>query len=153
MIHKREQEAEPQLSPASICVLLILLFFTLPINVSLSDDLKQKFIDPPLHYAPRPLWFWNNTTVTAEGIVEQMRLSRDRCGYGGFGILPFGKDFKPEYLTGAYFDLYRIALEQARDLQMTMCIYDEYGFSQRQRRCDTWRWRKLVLPIFILSSP
>ncbi len=36
-------------------------------------DLRQDFVDPPLKYATRPLWFWNNTTVTEEGIVEQMQ--------------------------------------------------------------------------------
>ncbi len=106
--------------------LIILLLLT--INIAQAADIKQDFIDPPLEYATRPLWFWNNTTVTTEGIIEQMRFSRDKCGYGGFGILPFGKDFKPEYLTEAYFDIYRTALQQAKELGMTMCIYDEYGF-------------------------
>lgn len=59
-------------------------------------DLRQEFAEPPMKYATRPLWFWNNTTVTEEGIVEQMQLAHDKCGYGGFGILPFGKEFKPE---------------------------------------------------------
>lgn len=107
---------------------LSVLLFLLCVNIVLATDLKQEFVDPPLRYAPRPLWFWNNTTVTKEGIVEQMRLSRDRSGYGGFGILPFGEHFKPEYLSDAYFDLYKTALQQAKELGMTMCIYDEYGF-------------------------
>ncbi len=102
------------------------LFIT--VNIASAGDLKRDFTDPPLHYAPRPLWFWNNTTVTADGIIEQMRLSRDQCGYGGFGILPFGENFKPEYLTDAYFNLYGVALQQAKELGMIMCIYDEYGF-------------------------
>jgi putative alpha-1,2-mannosidase len=93
-----------------------------------AEDLKLEFVDPPLTYAPRPLWFWNNTTVTAEGIVEQMQQAHDQCGYGGFGILPFGKEFKPTYLTEAYFKVYGVALSKARELGMTMCIYDEYGF-------------------------
>ncbi len=91
-------------------------------------DLKQSFAEPPLKYATRPLWFWNNTAVTEEGIVEQMQAARDKCGYGGFGILPFGKGFKPAYLTEDYFKLYGAALSKAKELDMTMCIYDEYGF-------------------------
>jgi hypothetical protein len=58
-------------------------------------DPRQEFAEPPLKYATRPLWFWNNTTVTEEDIVKQMQEARDKCGYGGFGILPFGKEFKP----------------------------------------------------------
>jgi len=46
---------------------------------------KDNFRNPPMSYWPRPLWFWNNTTVTPEGINDQMVALRDRCGYGGFG--------------------------------------------------------------------
>ena len=91
-------------------------------------DLQKEFVDPPLKYATRPLWFWNNTTVTEEGIVEQMQQARDKCGYGGFGILPFGGKFKPTYLTEDYFRVYGAALKKAKELGMTLCIYDEYGF-------------------------
>ena len=89
---------------------------------------KEEFKDPSIEYWPRPLWFWNNATVTEEGIEEQMQAYRDLCGYGGFGILPFGKDFKPEYLTEDYFRVYGKALEKAKELGLTMCLYDEYGF-------------------------
>ena len=33
--------------------------------------------------------------VTIEGVKDQMRRARDRSRYGGFGILPFGKEFSP----------------------------------------------------------
>jgi len=89
---------------------------------------KEEFKEPSIENWPRPLWFWNNATVTEEGIGEQMQAYRDLCGYGGFGILPFGKDFKPEYLTENYFRVYGKALEKAKELGLTMCLYDEYGF-------------------------
>ncbi len=91
-------------------------------------DLQQEFVDPPLKYATRPLWFWNNTAVTEEGIAQQMQEARDKCGYGGFGILPFGEGFKPKYLTEDYFKVYGAALAKAKELGMVLCIYDEYGF-------------------------
>lgn len=91
-------------------------------------DLQGEFADPPLKYATRPLWFWNNTTVTAAGIADEMQQARDKCGYGGFGILPFGKEFRPEYLTDDYFKVYGAALRKAKELGMTLCLYDEYGF-------------------------
>ena len=65
--------------------------------------LRQDFADPPPRYWPRPLWFWNNTRVTIPTVQDQMRLARDRCRYGGFGILPFGKEFRPAYLSEEYF--------------------------------------------------
>lgn len=89
---------------------------------------KETFKNPPLSYYPKPLWFWNNTKVTSEGIVNQMQNYRDSCNYGGFGILPFGKNFKPEYLSPEYFEVYGKALDKAAELGLTMCLYDEYGF-------------------------
>lgn len=91
-------------------------------------DIEHDFKEPPLEYATRPLWFWNGVTVTEEGIVEQMQKARDACSYGGFGILPFGKGFNPEYLTEDYFKVYGVALEKAKELGMKMSLYDECGF-------------------------
>jgi len=89
---------------------------------------RADFAEPPLRYRPRPLWFWNDVRVTKEVIEEQMYKSRDLCGYGGFGILPFGKRFSPTYLSEDYFAVYGAALQKAKDLGMTMSLYDEFGF-------------------------
>lgn len=89
---------------------------------------REDFATPPQHYWPRPLWFWNNTPVTVETVKEQMQKARDLCHYGGFGILPFGREFSPPYLSEDYFRVYGAALEQAQSLGMTLSLYDEYGF-------------------------
>jgi len=96
-----------------------------PVNM---DTLYSNFTTPPLEYKPRPLWFWNNTTVTGAGVLDQMQKCRDNSGYGGFGILPFGAGFTPKYLQENYFTLYGIALKKAKELGMKLRIYDEYGF-------------------------
>jgi hypothetical protein len=90
--------------------------------------LKSDFANPPLKFRSRPLWFWNNTTVTAAGIEEELQGNRDRSGYGGMAPLPFGAKFTPKYLSGEYFDLYGVAVKKARELGMFLTIYDEYGF-------------------------
>jgi hypothetical protein len=89
---------------------------------------QEDFNDPPIRFWPRPLWFWNNAAVDEQGVTRQMQEFRDQCGYGGFSILPFGLKFKPEYLSEDYFRVYGKALEKARELGMTMCMYDEFGF-------------------------
>ena len=91
-------------------------------------ELRKEFPFPAIKYRPVPLWFWNNTKVTPEGIDYQMKAMRDSCHYGGVSILPFGKNFQPEYLSESYFDLYRHVVEKATELGMGVCIYDEYGF-------------------------
>jgi hypothetical protein len=98
------------------------------LGITARADLRSDFADPPMRYRPRPLWFWNNTEVTVATVREQMEKSCDLSKYGGFGILPFGKDFRPEYLGNEYFALYGQALAVARQRGMTMSLYDEYGF-------------------------
>jgi len=97
-------------------------------GVIVQGDIRSDFADPAIKYRPRPLWFWNNTEVTAATIREQMEKSCQLSKYGGFGILPFGKSFRPEYLSQEYFALYGEALQEARQLGLTMSLYDEYGF-------------------------
>jgi hypothetical protein len=116
-------------------------------------DLRREFAEPPQRSWPRPLWFWNNTPVTAETVKDQMRQARDRCRYGGFGILPFGKEFSPAYLSDEYFSVYGAALEQAKALGLTLSLYDEYGFPSgsagSQNSSDTslfaQRWPQLTI--------
>jgi hypothetical protein len=110
-------------------VLLAVISILVTINLVKAQSLsREEFLNPPVSYWPRPLWFWNNTTVDAGEIERQMRSFKDSCGYGGFGILPFGKKFQPEYLTEEYFNVYQKALETAKSLGLHMCLYDEFGF-------------------------
>ena len=91
-------------------------------------DVKGDFVKPPLQFRARPLWFWNDTAVTAAGIGEQLLACRDRAGYGGLAPLPFGPKFTPKYLSKEYFELYGETVKQAKNLGMFITIYDEYGF-------------------------
>ncbi|WPL49559.1 glycosyl hydrolase [Sphingobacterium bambusae] len=89
--------------------------------------MKADFQQMPTEHRPVPLWFWNNTEVMPMEIKKQMA-QLQQAGYGGVSILPFGKDFKPKYLSEAYFEAYRVCLEEAKKLGMRVHIYDEYGF-------------------------
>lgn len=91
------------------------------------EELYRAFQDPPREMASTPLWFWNDR-ADAAGIASRMRSARDKSGYAGFGIVPFGEKFDHDYLSEDYFDLYRKALETARDLGLTLCLYDEFGY-------------------------
>lgn len=89
---------------------------------------QTDFQNPPLKYKTKPLWFWNNSTVTDAGVIEQLQKGRDESQYGGYSILPFGPNFMPKYLSQSYFDVYATAVSKAKELGMNLCIYDEYGF-------------------------
>jgi len=113
----------PVVLPALACV----GFATILSSFCLAD-VKSDFVNPPLRFRSRPLWFWNNTAVTAAGVAEQLAGARDRSGYGGLAPLPFGPKFTPKYLSDEYFAVYGAAVNKARELGMSITIYDEYGF-------------------------
>lgn len=90
-------------------------------------DRARDFKTIPASVRPNPLWFWNDSEVKPDELKRQMAGFKE-AGYGGLSILPFGKDFKPKYLTEDYFAAYRVCMEEAKKLGLTLWIYDEYGF-------------------------
>ncbi|MCY2954239.1 MAG: glycosyl hydrolase [Planctomycetota bacterium] len=109
-------------------IALVCLIFATVLPVPCKADQKSDFANPPLKFRSRPLWFWNNTTLTAAEVEAQLQGARDKSGYGGLAPLPFGDKFTPKYLSEEYFQLYGAAVKKARELGMFLTIYDEYGF-------------------------
>ena len=74
-----------------------------------------------------PKWVWNAPLdeMTEEGIIQQFTGFRDRDGYDGVMIVPWGVN---GYMSERYFELYGIALRTARELGMKIIIWDENGF-------------------------
>jgi|GEM_PF-500729 hypothetical protein len=87
-----------------------------------------EFAAPPMQWRPVPLWFWNNTSVNAQTVEEQLEQMITVDNYGGCAILPFGAGFQPGYLSDDYFALYEKAIEVAKRHGASMSLYDEYGF-------------------------
>jgi hypothetical protein len=111
-----------------LMIALVCLISATVLPVPCQADVKSDFVNPPLKFRSRPLWFWNNTNVTAAEVEAQLQGNRDRSGYGGLAPLPFGAKFTPKYLSEEYFALYGAAVKKARELGMFLTIYDEYGF-------------------------
>ncbi|MCQ2149737.1 MAG: hypothetical protein MJY45_05230 [Bacteroidales bacterium] len=88
----------------------------------------EEFRLPDIQWRPVPLWFWNNATVTGEQALVQLARMVDTDFYGGCAIVPFGKDFQPDYLSDEYFNIYGAVIDFAREKGAQMSIYDEYGF-------------------------
>ena len=91
------------------------------------EKTRKDFVEMPLPVRPNPLWFWNNAEVMKDELSRQISLYK-KDGYGGLSILPFGNNFKPEYLSDSYFDMYRSCVEETHKSGLTLWIYDEYGF-------------------------
>jgi len=109
-------------------IALACIISAMVLPVSCNADVKSDFVNPPLKFRSRPLWFWNNANVTAAEVEAQLQGNRDRSGYGGLAPLPFGAEFTPKYLSEEYFALYGAAVKKAKELGMFLTIYDEYGF-------------------------
>lgn len=87
-----------------------------------------EFMSPDMQWRPIPLWFWNDSQVSEEGVEYQLKSMIEKDLYGGCAILPFGAGFRPEYMSEDYFRLYGKAIETARACGARMSLYDEYGF-------------------------
>lgn len=86
----------------------------------------NEFLNPPIEFAPRPLWFWNDKP-TKKLLSDIMVKSKEISNYGGFGILPYDA-CQLEYMSDEYLDFYRYVLEKAKKLNLKICIYDEWWF-------------------------
>lgn len=107
------------------CLLILFVFRAMLVDAQID---KQKFACPEKRYRPIPLWFWNNVNINAQDLLFQFRRMIKEDGYGGCAVLPFGKNFRPEYLSDRYFDLYKTLLEEAQNLGAYVSLYDEFGF-------------------------
>ncbi|MDR3167967.1 MAG: hypothetical protein LBT93_08485 [Treponema sp.] len=88
------------------------------------DALKKNFLNPGAEYSPFPFWFWNDALDKAE-ILRQIRDFKDK-GVDGFVLHPrIGIPREVPYLSEAFFDLARTAVEEARALGMRVILYDE----------------------------
>jgi hypothetical protein len=88
------------------------------------ESLKERFLRPGAEYSPFPFWFWNDVLDRGE-ILRQIRDFKDQ-GVEGFVLHPrIGIPREVPYLSGVYFDLVRIAVAEARVLDMRVILYDE----------------------------
>ena len=98
---------------------------------------KEEFVAPPKAFAPVYNWVWNGPVSHEETDLQLDEMQR--LGIKAVCIIPEPKAFRPcriptllepDYLTAAYFEEYKYAVESAKKRQMHMWFYDEGG-----RRC------------------
>lgn len=87
-------------------------------------DSGSKTVNP--RQRPRPLWFWNGP-LSAAATRSAIAKMDEQCGYGGFAILP-AHGLAPSFMSKAFLNHYRIAVEEAESRGMKVCLYDEYWF-------------------------
>lgn len=98
-------------------------------------DLYEILADPPAEFRPAMFWLLNGK-LTPDRIREQIRDMRER-GCGGFFLHPMGEKFRlgdfiegidPPYLSDGFFEMIRVAVEEADAQGMYAWLYDEGGW-------------------------
>ena len=78
-----------------------------------------------LKYGIQPFWFWNGW-MDEDEIIRQIREMKAQ-GIKGFIIHP-RQGMEIPYLSNAYFDRVRLAVAEAKRLEMEVWLYDEYPY-------------------------
>lgn len=151
-----------------ICVLICLAGLCLDVTADekLVDShyVKRLFAEPPREFSSGPLWVWNDR-LTPEQIVSTMQDMAEQH-VRQVWVHPRPGLMTP-YLSDEWFDLWKVALEEAERLDMNVWIYDENsypsgfagGFVPRlmpesrgrglhYRETDKPKWRDNTLAIF-----
>ena len=117
-------------------------------------------------YAPVPFWSWNNRLDKAE-ITKQVRQMYE-AGYGGF-VIHARAGLDTPYLSEEWFECVETALLSAKQWNMKIWLYDEFGFpsglagginlqeSSRRAQYLEYKVKKLsslpLFPFLTLSQP
>src|SRR5690606_28487213 len=85
----------------------------------------EMFQQPEARYGIHPFWFWNGDMEDKEIIrqIEEMAAK----GLGGFFICP-RQGLKIPYLSDAWFQKVKLAVEKAEELGLEVWLYDEYPY-------------------------
>lgn len=119
----------------SCFVILCLLAAPWIICAQTQTSWNKDFAHPPDAYKPMPFWHINGE-LNADEIARQMRDAKELAGFSGLGVLPLNsrdgnpnrKGTTPEFLTEAYFEQFQHVLDNARELDMEIILYDDVDF-------------------------
>ncbi len=90
-----------------------------------SAHVKKLFQNPPTEYSTGPLWVWNDM-LTDEQIRSTLRdLAKQKVKQVWVHPRP---GLMTPYLSDQWFHLWRVALDEARRLDMNVWIYDENSY-------------------------
>ncbi len=90
-----------------------------------SEELKDKFKNPPFEYGPMPFWFMNNdlSPESLQGSLEEQQ----RKGVAGVFMHP-RTGMEVEYLSDQFWRGIQASVEKAKELEMQAWMYDEYNW-------------------------
>lgn len=90
-----------------------------------SAQAKKLFADPPREYSTGPLWVWNDMLTDKEIISTMRDLAAQDVKQVWVHPRP---GLMTPYLSSEWFRLWKLALKEARRLDMNVWIYDENSY-------------------------
>jgi hypothetical protein len=89
------------------------------------ETLRIQFSEPSKEYRTAPLYVWN-TDIT-RGLIDSTMTDLKDKGFGGVFVHP-RPGLVTEYLSDEWYDLFRHTLDKAKELDMSVWIYDENSY-------------------------
>jgi len=111
----------------TICLFITFTFIALVTTVRAVDSsqVRKLFKNPPREYSTGPLWVWNDL-LTDEQIRSTLRdLAKQKVKQVWVHPRP---GLMTPYLSEAWFHLWKVALDEAKRLDMNVWIYDENSY-------------------------
>lgn len=90
-----------------------------------SVSVKALFAEPPREYSTAPFWVWNDM-LTEEQVISTLR---DLAGQKAKQVIVHPRPgLMTPYLSAEWFRLWKVALGEAKRLDMNLWIYDENSY-------------------------
>src|SRR5215207_11222575 len=95
------------------------------------DQLFERFRDVPRKHSVQPFWFWNGSLTPGE-IQRQIDAMAAQGVYGAHVHNRSG--LRPRYLSEAWWDLVRAAVDKSAEIGFELYVCDEYNWPSGEAR-------------------
>jgi len=96
-----------------------------PVQAVDSSAARRLFADPPREYSSAPFWVWNDMMTREEVVATLQDFARRNIKQAFVHPRP---GLMTPYLGKDWFDLWKLALQEAERLDMNLWIYDENSY-------------------------
>ena len=119
-----------------VALLCAFVLAVLTASAMAADALREGFAKPLPEYSPVPIWWWSADPITPAGVRDQL----GKIAGGGIhnaiilNLAPSGPLYgsaadEPPFLSEAWWDLFRVAVEEGKKAGVRIWFYDQLGFS------------------------
>ena len=119
----------------SLCILFILGTVSAQTRIVTRDELKEQFLSPPPSASPWVFWYWNQASVSREGITADLEAMK-QSGIGGAYLMTIKDSANPplmkpvtRQLTPGWWKMIGFAMAEAKRLKLKLAMHVSDGFA------------------------